>query len=142
MNRPAQSLLPRVLRVMVVEDDLDGVHTTALLLRELGHTVDYCINGYVALDTIKRFRPDYVLLDIGLPGMDGFDVCKQIKADPELRGVKVVALTAYGTPQYRERARQLGFNGYYVKPLLPQTLAELFGEPRNQRPATGLLHEP
>lgn len=136
------SIAPRVLRIVVVEDNLDAVHTTALLLRELGHTVDYATNGFVALDVIRRFRPDYVLCDIGLPGSNGFDVCTQIKADPELRGVRVLALTAYSDDKSRERARQAGFEGYYVKPLLPQALADLFGDPRSAQPPTSEPHAP
>lgn len=132
-------LTPRVLRIVLVEDNLDAVHTTALLLRELGHTVDYATNGYVALDLVRRFRPDFVLCDIGLPGLNGFEVCAQIKADPELRGVKVLALTAYSDEKSRKRAEEACFDGYYVKPLLPDALAALFGDPRNgQAP----MHEP
>ena len=102
---PGHTLAPRVLRIVVVEDSLDAVHTTALLLRELGHTVDYATNGFVALDVVRRFRPDIVLCDLGLPGANGFDVCNQIKADPELRGVKVFALTAYSDHNSRQKAR-------------------------------------
>jgi CheY-like chemotaxis protein len=139
---PASQLAPRVLRIAVVEDNLDAIHTTALLLRELGHTVEYATNGYVALDVIRRFRPDFVLCDIGLPGFNGFDVCSQIKADPELRGVKVLALTAYSDEASRQRAREVGFDGYYVKPILPQALADLFGDPQNGQLAKNQPHTP
>ena len=135
-------LAPRVLRIVVVEDNLDSVHTTALLLRELGHSVDYATNGFVALDVVRRFRPDFVLCDLGLPGLNGFDVCSQIKADPELRGVKVLALTAYSDDKSRERARQVCFDGYYVKPLLPDDLANLFGDPRSGQPPKNEPHTP
>lgn len=136
------SLTPRVLRIVVVEDNLDSVHTTALLLRELGHTVDYATNGFVALDVIRRFRPDFVLCDLGLPGSSGFDVCTQVKADPELRGVKVLALTAYSDEKSRQRAREAGFDGYYVKPLLPEALADLFGDPRAGQFPKSAPHSP
>ena len=139
---PGSSLAPRVLRIVIVEDNVDAVHTTALLLRELGHTVDYATNGFVALDVVRRFRPDFVLCDLGLPGQNGFDVCTQIKADPELRGVKVLALTAYSDEKSRKRAREVCFDGYYVKPLLPQTLADLFGDPRNGQPLKTHPHSP
>lgn len=134
MDRPEKqaNVTPRVLRIVVVEDQLDTVHTTAMLLREMGHTVDYAINGYVALDVIRRFRPDFVLLDLGLPGMDGFQVCEQIKSDPELRGIQILALTAYSDPESRQRAKRVGFDGYHVKPLGLDTLGALFGDPRNQ----------
>jgi CheY-like chemotaxis protein len=135
-------LTPRVLRIVVVEDNLDSVHTTALLLRELGHTVDYAANGFVALDVVRRFRPDFVLCDLGLPGQNGFDVCTQIKADPELRGVKVFALTAYSDDNSRKKARDVGFDGYYVKPLLPEALADLFGDPRAGQPPRSQPHLP
>jgi CheY-like chemotaxis protein len=135
-------LAPRVLRIVLVEDNLDAVHMTSLLLRELGHTVDYATNGFVALDVIRRFRPDFVLCDLGLPGSNGFEVCTQIKADPELRSVKVFALTAYSDEKSRQRAREVGFDAYYVKPLLPQTLADLFGDPRTGEPAKSQPHLP
>ena len=73
------SLLARFLRIVVIEDNLDTVHTVALLLPELGHTVEYGTNGFVALDVVRRVRPDFVICDIGLPE---FAVCEQIKADP------------------------------------------------------------
>ena len=138
----SSSLLPRVLRIVLVEDNLDAIHTTALLLREMGHTVEYAANGFVALDVVRRFRPDVVLCDLGLPGLDGYEVCKQIKADPELRGVQVLALTAYSDQRSRDRARQACFDGYYVKPILPQALADLFGDPRAQQPPKHLPHPP
>jgi CheY-like chemotaxis protein len=119
---------PRIYRILVVEDNLDGVHSLCMLLREMGHTVEYAINGYVALDTAKRFRPDYVLLDLGLPGMTGFEVCQQIKRDPELSKVKVFAVTGYAQTSYQERAAQVGFDGYFVKPIDPKRLDEIFGE--------------
>jgi CheY-like chemotaxis protein len=144
MERPKNNtnFIPRVLRIVLIEDNLDAVHTTALLLRELGHTVEYATNGFVALDVVRRFRPDYILCDLGLPGCNGFDVCQQIKADPELRSVQIVALTAYSDEKSRERARQAGFDGYYVKPLLPHALADMFGDPRNRVPAKHLPHPP
>ncbi len=142
MDRSGQSLIPRVLRILLIEDSPDAVHSTAFLLREIGHTVEYGVNGYVALDIARRFRPDYVLLDLGLPGVTGYEVCAQIKADPELRSTRVLALTAYSDEKYRERARAVGFDGYYVKPLLPDTLGDLFGEPKNQRAPRNAPHPP
>src|SRR3979409_2578086 len=75
-----KTLVPR--RVLVVEDNLDSVHTLAYLLSDMGHIVEYAINGYVALDVARRFRPDFALLDLGLPGMDGFKVGRQRRPDP------------------------------------------------------------
>jgi len=142
MQRPAHNLSPQVLRVLVIEDSLDAVHSSVMLLREMGHIADYAINGYVALEVARKFRPDYILLDIGLPGGNGFEVCRQIRADPELRSVKIVAVTAYSDAKYRERAAAVGFDGYYVKPLLPQTLSDILGEPLQNQPPKTLPHPP
>ena len=90
-------------RVLVVEDNLDGVHSLVLLLRDMGHEVEYAINGYAALDIASRMRPEIVLLDLNLPGLSGFDVCKRIKANPVLKAARVVALTAYSQGEFRER---------------------------------------
>lgn len=130
MERAEANLTPRVYRILVVEDNLDSVHSTCMLLRELGHTVDYAINGYVALEGARRFKPDVVLLDLGLPGMSGYEVCEQIRRDPELRDTRIVVLTAYSEARYRERALQVGCDFFLVKPLHPEEFVRLFGEPR------------
>jgi len=120
-----KTLLPK--RVLVVEDNLDSVHTLAYLLNDMGHSVEYAINGYVALDVARRFRPDFVLLDLGLPGIDGFEVCRQIKRDPELRSCRVIALTAFSQDEYRARAKNAGCELYLVKPVDTKVLEDLLG---------------
>jgi CheY-like chemotaxis protein len=114
-------------RVLVVEDNLDSVHTLAYLLSDMGHTVEYAINGYVALDVARRFRPDFVLLDLGLPGIDGFEVCRQIKRDPDLQHCRVVALTAFSQDEYRSRAAEVGCETYLVKPVDTKIIEDLLG---------------
>ncbi len=114
-------------RILVVEDHLDSVHTLAFLLTDMGHVVEYAINGYVALDVARRFRPDFVLLDLGLPGIDGFEVCRQMKRDPQLRSGRVIVLTAFSQNEYRERAAQAGCELYLVKPVETTVLEKLFG---------------
>lgn len=66
-------------RVLIVEDNLDSVHTLVWLVRDMGHSVEYAINGYVGVDLARKNRPDIVLLDLGLPGLDGFEVCSRLK---------------------------------------------------------------
>jgi CheY-like chemotaxis protein len=122
---------PRAHRILVVEDNLDQVHSLAFMLKEMGHSVDYAINGYVALEAAKRFRPDYVLLDLGLPGMTGFEICSQLRRDPELQALKIIAISGYHQPEYQERAKNVGFDGYYVKPVDPKVFYELFGDTRD-----------
>src|SRR3981081_4139085 len=82
-------------RVLIVEDNIDAARSLAYLVRDMGHFVEYAINGYVAIDIARRFLPDVVLLDLGLPGMDGFDVCKKIKGYPGLEQTRVIAITGY-----------------------------------------------
>ena len=119
-------------RILVCEDNLDQLHTLALILKEMGHTVDFCINGYVAYDAIRRFRPDTVILDLGLPGVTGFEVAQQIRRDPELQGLRLIAFTGYSDAAYRERAKACGFDAYHVKPVESTVLHELFGDAKDQ----------
>lgn len=110
-------------RILLVEDDLDAVHTLAYVLRRLGHQVEFAINGYAALDVARKFRPEFVILDIGLPGMNGFELCERIKRDPELRAARIIALTAYGQEEYRKRSLAAGCELHLVKPHDPAVLA-------------------
>jgi len=116
-------------RILVIEDKLDSLHTLCYLFRDMGHAVDYAINGYVALDAVRRYRPDHVVLDLGLPGMTGFEVCAQIKKDPELARTHVVAHTAYDREDFRSRAVAVGFDDYLVKPVTIAKWRELFPVP-------------
>ncbi len=109
-------------RVLVVEDNLDTVHSLVMLLRQDGHQVDFAINGYAALDLAKRFRPDVVLLDLGLPGLDGFDVCSRLRSEPELAHSRIIAVTAYAHDEHRVRSRAAGCDLHITKPYDPQHL--------------------
>ena len=112
-------------KVLIVEDDIDSVRTLSMLVSEMGHTVEYAINGYVAVTMATRFKPDVVLLDLGLPGLDGFDVCEQIKAHPELKDARVIVITGYGQPEFAARSRSAGCEAHLVKPVPPETLEKL-----------------
>lgn len=126
-DTPARkTAIPR--RILVVEDNLDGMHSLVLLLRDMGHEVEYAINGYAALDMTTRFRPEVVLLDLNLPGLSGFDVCRRIKANPALKGTRVIALTAYTQDEYRQRATAMGCEQYLIKPVDPRELESLLSE--------------
>jgi len=115
-------------RILVVEANLDGVHSLVPLLRDMGHEVEYAINGYAALDVASRLRPEIVLLDLNLPGLSGFDVCRRIKANPALKAARVIALTAYTQDEYRQRATAIGCEQYPVKPVDPHELERLLSE--------------
>lgn len=112
-------------KVLVVEDRLDSVHSLVMLLRAMGHTVDYAINGYVGLDLARRMRPDFILLDLGLPGLDGFEVCSRVKKDPLLKGTRVIAITAYAHDEHRVRSKAAGCDLHLVKPVSPEVIEQL-----------------
>jgi CheY-like chemotaxis protein len=114
-------------RVLVVEDSLDSVHSLVLMLRSMGHEVEYAINGYAALEIAKRMQPEFVFLDLGLPGLSGIEVCKRMRADPALTGARIIAVTAYTQDDYREGAKTAGCEGYLVKPVSPEVFESLLG---------------
>jgi CheY-like chemotaxis protein len=113
----------RVLRVLVAEDNIDSGDGPGLLLRLYGHEVLVTRTGPAALEAAPGFRPDLVLLDIGLPGLDGFEVARRMREMPELKGAVLSALTAY-TPSEadRQRPEQALFDHQYVKPVSLETL--------------------
>ena len=104
------------LRVLVVEDNADAAETLTMLLELSGHDVRTARDGLAALEVVLYYRPHVVLLDIGLPGMDGFAVAKQIRQQPELSKVLLVAMTGYGEVVARQRSREAGFDHHLVKP--------------------------
>jgi CheY-like chemotaxis protein len=114
-------------RVLIVEDNIDAARSLAYLVRDMGHFVEYAINGYVAIDIARRFRPDVVLLDLGLPGMDGFDVCKKIKGYPGLEQTRVIAITGYAQDEYRFRSRAAGCEMHLIKPVPTAVIEQLLG---------------
>lgn len=114
-------------KVLLVEDNTDGVQTMVTLLHEIGHKVVFALNGKDALDLARRMHPEFILLDLGLPGMDGFEVCKRIKADPMLKAARVIAITAYGGEEYRARSKAVGCEMHLVKPVSSSVLEELLG---------------
>ncbi|MCE9530551.1 MAG: response regulator [Planctomycetes bacterium] len=117
----------RSLRVLVVEDNVDAADSLSMLLRLYGHDVQVARTGPTALEMASISRPDVVLLDIGLPGMDGYQVAKHLRERPEFKDVVLCALTGY-TPSEADRHRQseTGFDHYYVKPVDLEVLLDLF----------------
>lgn len=79
-------------RVLVVEDNLDSVHALAMLLKHLGHEVQFAINGFAALEVARKFRPEVILLDIGLPDVDGDTIVRQLKWEPGLEKTRIVPM--------------------------------------------------
>ncbi len=104
------------LRVLVVDDNVDAAQSLALLLEESGHEVQTAYDGPTALKIALDYRPNVVLLDIGLPGFDGFEVAKRLRQQPHLRNVVLVAMTGYGQAADKQRSQEAGFNHHLVKP--------------------------
>jgi CheY-like chemotaxis protein len=104
------------LRVLVVDDNVDTVTTLALLVEQSGHDVRTAYDGPSVLEAALDYRPNVVLLDIGLPGLSGFEVAKQLRRQPTLQNVVLVAMTGYGQESDRQRSKEAGFDHHLVKP--------------------------
>lgn len=103
-------------RVLVVDDNLDAADSLQELLSFENHEVEVAYNGFDALEKARRFRPDVLLCDIGLPDMDGYDVARAFRNDTELQSVLLVALSGYALPDDQRRAREAGFTLHIAKP--------------------------
>jgi CheY-like chemotaxis protein/anti-sigma regulatory factor (Ser/Thr protein kinase) len=104
-------------RVLVVDDSEDGAESLAMLLQFGGHQTCKAHDGFAALEAAERLRPDTVLLDIGLPGLNGYEVCRRIRKEPWGRQVLLVALTGWGQDEDRQRSKEAGFDAHFVKPV-------------------------
>ena len=103
-------------RVLVVDDNLDAAETLTMLLEFLGHTVQMAHDGPSALQQALAWQPDVVLLDIGLPGLNGYEVARRIRAEPSMASIVLVALTGYGQESDRQCAHEAGFDHHLAKP--------------------------
>jgi CheY-like chemotaxis protein len=112
-------------RVLVVDDSLDTVHSLAYVLRDMGHAVEFAINGYAALEAARRFLPEVVLLDIRLPDADGWDVARRLKIESAGREVRVITITGRAREGDRLRSIQAGCEEHLLKPLDWRRLEEL-----------------
>jgi len=122
--------------VLVVDDNHDVAESTAVLLRLAGCEVHLAHDGEEALRLVPRVRPDAVLLDIGLPRMNGYEVAERIRSDPENRDILIVAVSGYGQQEHRLRSKQAGFDQHVVKPIDPTALSGLLAALTSQRTAS------
>jgi two-component system CheB/CheR fusion protein len=118
----------RPVRVLVVEDNVDAAESLATLLRLWGHDVRVVHDGLDALDAARAYQPEVVLLDIGLPGLDGYQVAERLRDDVGLDHALLVAMTGYGQPEDRRRSREAGIHHHFVKPVEPFVLRNLLAE--------------
>ena len=121
----AGARLPRPRRVLVVDDNRDAADLLNELLTGLGHEVKVAYDGHAALDLAEAMKPDLVLLDIGLPGIDGYEIARRLRRDPVLHEVEIVAVTGYGQPEDRRRAIEAGFDEHLLKPVQPAAIVQL-----------------
>jgi len=115
-------------RVLVVEDNLDSVHSMATLVKMMGHEVQFAINGFAALEIARTFQPDIVLLDIGLPDFDGCSIVRQLKWEEALKNTRFIAVSALPAQQYKQAALEAGCQEFYPKPIDPKIVEQLLGE--------------
>ncbi len=159
---PSQAAVPqplpavasaRSLRMLIVDDNIDTVQSAAILQGLHGHQVRTAFTGAAAIALAREFLPEVVLLDIGLPGMDGYEVARKLREIPELDGAFLVAMTGYGTDKDKARSIAAGFDQHMVKPADPELLRvwlekrsggddprginSLLHHPRGQQPGTG-----
>lgn len=119
----AQSVVSR--RVLVVDDNPDSAESLALLLRVEGHLVETAHDGHRAVALAEQFQPDVILLDLGMPDMNGFEVCEEIRSRPWGRSVLMVAQTGWGQAQDRARTLEAGFDAHLTKPIDPEVVQEM-----------------
>lgn len=104
-------------RILVVDDNHDSLESTALLLGMLGHVVQTAVDGLAAVDAAERFRPDVILMDIGLPKLDGHAATRRIRAEPWGKSMVIVAVTGWGQDSDRALSKAAGCDAHLVKPL-------------------------
>lgn len=115
----------RRLSLFVVDNDRDTTLTMCLLLRRYGHNVEAIYSGKDAIRALRSSTPDVVLLDIGMPEMDGYAVAEWIRQQPGLKDVRLIAVSGYDRPEHQERSKAAGCNHYLIKPINFETLRAL-----------------
>ena len=121
MPPPTYRASPRR-RILVVDDNVDAAQALELLLRQMGHDVQLAHDGHAALEAARMNRPQVVLLDIGMPGVDGYHVVERLRADPTFKRVQFVAVTGHDGQEAKRRSREAGFVEHLVKPVTVETL--------------------
>jgi CheY-like chemotaxis protein len=141
LARPVETLRPDAdlpasdrRHVLIVEDNADVRMALRALLEHAGHVVYEAEDGQAGIDAALRFKPDVVLIDIGLPRVDGYEVARKLRERREAlgAGVRLVAVTGYGQPEDRRRAREAGFDEHLVKPVDPAALQRALGRGRRR----------
>jgi two-component system CheB/CheR fusion protein len=112
-------------RLLVVDDNKDAAESMSMLLEMWGHEVAFAYDGPSAIETAEQWQPEAVFLDIGLPGMDGYEVAERLRELPQAKGAVLIAITGYGQEDDRRRSRRAGIDHHLVKPVAPDALRSL-----------------
>jgi PAS domain S-box-containing protein len=115
-------------RILVVDDNRDIVDSMVMLLEVSGHQVKTARDGLEAIEAAAQYRPDVILLDIGMPTLDGYATCRRIREESWGKDILIVALSGWGQHEDRQKSEKAGFNGHLIKPLDPDALFRLLGE--------------
>jgi len=114
-------------RILIVDDNVTNLKLVAYLIKSKGYEVTTAVDAESALEAVRRNRPRLILMDLQLPGTDGLELTRQLKADPETRDIKIIAVTAYAMKGDQDRALAAGCDDYVTKPIdtraLPETIA-------------------
>ena len=119
------SIAPSRCRVLVVDDNKDSAESLAMLLEIMGNDIRTAHHGIDALAAAQDFLPDVVLLDIGMPRLNGYDVARRMRAEPWGKDMMLVAVTGWGLEEDRRRSQEAGFDAHIVKPVDPNVLTDL-----------------
>ena len=114
--------------ILIVEDNMDNYELVRFVLERAGYDVFLAVNGRDGVDAARFQKPDLILLDMGMPEMDGWDAAQKLKADEVTQSILLYALTAYTLPEDRKRALQAGCDGYVSKPIHVQSFLQLIDE--------------
>jgi CheY-like chemotaxis protein len=131
-------------RILVVDDNRDAAECLSMLLEISGHATQMAHTGPEAIATAMEFHPDVVFLDIGLPGMDGYEVAQRLRDDPALSASTLIAVTGWGSDEDRRRAAEAGFDFHLTKPLessAVQTLLARAGAGSNRPAQSGFTSQ-
>ncbi|ESQ85988.1 hypothetical protein AEAC466_02040 [Asticcacaulis sp. AC466] len=117
-----------ILRVLIVEDNLAAAQTTGWMIEELGHDYHMVHSAEQAIEEAASYAPDIALLDISLPGLDGFELCQALRALPDFERTVFVAQTGWAGDTFRHRAAEAGFHHYIAKPFVIETLMTILND--------------
>jgi len=123
------------LRILIVDDNRYSATTLSMLMRQLGHHTLTAFDGEEAVAAARSFSPEVVLLDIGLPKLNGYEVCRWIRAQESSHKVVIIAQTGWGQEETRQKTSDAGFDHHMVKPIVPDSLLKILDSVANAKPS-------